>query len=166
MYSIPASSNSLFKPHPRSKFNPSEDALLKAAVADFGLDDWHRIAQRVPGRSSRQCKERWENYLSPSIGNAPWTPEEEQLLLQKYSEIGPLWKQIASFFTARTHINVKSRWNLIQRRIRRQARKVEAHRDTRQSQPPQIQELWDVPMMNVESPSDDSFSYWLDENPY
>jgi hypothetical protein len=166
MYSTASSANALFKVHPRSKFSPSEDALLKGAVADFGVDDWRRIARLVPGRNARQCKERWENYLSPSIGNAPWTPEEEQLLLQRYSEIGPLWKRIASFFAARTDINVKSRWRLIQRRIRRQAKKVGRCRDTRQLQVQQFEETWDPSIMNDEGPSDDLFDYWLDGNPY
>jgi hypothetical protein len=83
--------------------------LLVRAVADLAIADWQRITGRLPGRNMRQCKERWENYLSPAVGNAPWTPEEEQLLISKYNELGPVWKRIASFFAARTDINVKSR---------------------------------------------------------
>jgi hypothetical protein len=37
-------------------------------------------------------------------------------------QFGARWKHIATFFTARTEINIKSRWNLIQRRILRTAR--------------------------------------------
>jgi hypothetical protein len=73
----------------------------------------------MPGRNARQCHDRWLSYLSPEIGNGPWSPEEEQLLIRKYEEFGAAWKHIATFFVSRTDINVKSRWLLIQRRMRR-----------------------------------------------
>jgi hypothetical protein len=61
------------------------------------------------------------NYLSPEVGNGPWTAEEEKLLLEKYRELGAVWKHIASFFISRTDINVKSRWQLMQRRARKKS---------------------------------------------
>jgi hypothetical protein len=144
-------------------------------AANFGTGDWWRVARHIPGRNARQCRERWENYLCPSIRNAPWTPEEEQLLLQKYSEIGPMWKQIASFFSARTAINVKSRWRLIQRRMRRQAWKqvgspqgaeqIDAECGE-QPQAQQFEETWDSSMMNDDGPSDNDFDYWLNGSLY
>jgi hypothetical protein len=167
--------NALFKPHPRLRFNPSEDVLLMKMVAGLGTGDWHSVARRVPGRNARQCKERWENYLSPSVRNAPWTPEEEELLLQKHSEFGPMWRKIASFFRARTDINVRSRWHLIQRRIRREERKqaglgecakqIEAASGGH-AQAPKLEDPWDLSMVNEERPSYDSFDSWLNGNPY
>jgi hypothetical protein len=176
MHPAPDPTSTVFKPHPRWKFNQSEDALLAKAVADLGGSDWARIAERIPGRSVRQCKERWANYISPAVGNGPWTPEEEQLLVRKYSEIGPKWKRIASFFGARTDINVRSRWNLIQRRIKREAKnRTHAplshtkHRDAYaevQPRPPPLEDTWDRFTMNDECPSEEAFDIWTATSPY
>ncbi|OHT09792.1 hypothetical protein TRFO_21141 [Tritrichomonas foetus] len=106
--------------HPKSKFTPEEDEILRTVVEECGQSDWVEIAKRMPnGRNARQCRDRWQNYLSPDVVNGPWTEDEEALLVQKYNEIGPYWKQIATFFPTRTDINIKSRWNLRERRLKK-----------------------------------------------
>lgn len=106
--------------HPRAKFTESEDQRLKALVRGLGAD-WDAIAEEMSGRNPRQCRERWMFYLSPDVVNGPWTEAEEALLLDKCDENGHDWRTIAAFFPTRTPINVKNRWNLIQRRTRRRA---------------------------------------------
>lgn len=108
------------KTHPRAKFTQSEDELLIQLVENFGTNDWQSISHQMPGRNSRQCRDRWQNYLSPDVVNGPWTPEEEELLVKKYEELGPSWKQIATFFPTRTDINIKSRWHLRERRLKKE----------------------------------------------
>lgn len=93
----------------RHKFSSFEDELLKQAIAKLGPYDWNAIAAEVPGRSSRQCRDRWKKYLS-GVENGPWTEEEDALLVMKYNELGPKWAQIAQFFKSRTDNNVKNRW--------------------------------------------------------
>jgi hypothetical protein len=108
------------KVHPKTKFSPDEDTVLTVAVQQLGTSDWQRIAEAVSGRNARQCRDRWLNYLSPDVGNGPWTSEDDQLLLSKYEQFGPAWRRIASFFEpGRTEINVKSRWLRIQRQNRK-----------------------------------------------
>jgi hypothetical protein len=104
---------------PRSKFTSDEDILLRDLVSDLGEQDWSAISARMVTRSARQCRDRWVGYLSPRIENAAWTAAEESLLLEKYAELGPRWMLIAPFFPSRTNINLKSRWHLIQRRVRK-----------------------------------------------
>jgi hypothetical protein len=70
---------------------------------------------------------------------------------------------------------VKSRWHLIQRRIKRQAwrwvglpqyvEQIEI-KCGEQPQGASVEETWDSPMMNDEVPSGDFFDYWLNGNPY
>ncbi|EAY22700.1 Myb-like DNA-binding domain containing protein [Trichomonas vaginalis G3] len=93
----------------RHKFSSYEDELLKQAYAKLGPNDWNAIAEEVPGRTARQCRDRWKKYLS-GVENGPWTEEEDALLLEKYNELGPKWAQIAQFFKSRTDNNVKNRW--------------------------------------------------------
>jgi hypothetical protein len=109
------------KPHPKTKFTPAEDEILMGVVDELGPDDWQMISRRLPGRNARQCRDRWLNYLSPEVVNGPWTPAEEDLLLAKFREFGTSWKHIATFFPSRTDINIKSRWQLMQRRVKKQA---------------------------------------------
>jgi hypothetical protein len=112
------------KPHPKTKFTPSEDEILMRVVNELGPDDWQLISKRLPGRNARQCRDRWLNYLSPDVVNGPWTPEEEELLLAKFKEFGASWKHIATFFSSRTDINIKSRWQLMQRRVKKQVTQI------------------------------------------
>lgn len=108
------------KSHPRVPFTRDEDILLGKLVDICGTADWAKISKQIPGRNARQCRDRWLNYLSPNVVNGPWTAEEDELLVKKYEEIGPYWKQIATFFPTRTDINIKSRWNLRERHIKKE----------------------------------------------
>lgn len=101
---------------PKIKFTPNEDILLLNAVQSLGIGDWHVIASRVPGRNARQCRERWNNYVNPSLIRSPWTTEEDKFLLEKYQELGPHWHTIASYFTARSTNSIKNRFTILQRR--------------------------------------------------
>lgn len=103
----------------KCKFSPDEDSRLTSLVNKFGEDNWHFITLHMPGRNIRQCRERWRHYLSPAVSNAPWSPYEDYILDQKYSEFGPKWKKIAEFIPNRTDINIKNRWLLKQRRFGR-----------------------------------------------
>jgi hypothetical protein len=109
------------KLHPKTKFTQQEDLNLTDVVRELGTSDWQQVARQMPGRNARQCRDRWLNYLSPDVSNGPWTPAEEQLLIEKYAEFGATWKHIATFFPTRTDINVKSRWQLMQRHRRKEA---------------------------------------------
>ena len=38
------------------------------------------IAEDLPGRNRKQCRERWHNQLDPSIKKDGWTEEEDAVL--------------------------------------------------------------------------------------
>jgi hypothetical protein len=104
----------------RSKFTPEEDAQICDLVKIHGDSNWSYIASYLPGRNVRQCRERWRHYLMPSLVNTPFSEEEDATLQDKYKELGPHWKQIASFFVGRTDITLKNRWLFLNRRMLRQ----------------------------------------------
>jgi hypothetical protein len=93
-----------------SKFTRLEDEKLCSLVRQCGEVDWAQIAASIEGRSARQCRERYRNYLSSEVTNAPWTEEDDQLLRLKFYELGPKWREISQFFHGRTNVNVKNRW--------------------------------------------------------
>jgi hypothetical protein len=118
------------KPHPKAKFSMSEDELLAQSVAELGTGDWRQVANRLPGRNGRQCRDRWFNYVSPTVINAPWTSSEELLLIEKFREFGPVWKYIATFFSCRSEVNVNNHWRLMARRVIKHIRQGRVSKQT------------------------------------
>jgi hypothetical protein len=105
--------------HTKRRFTFEEDAALKGFVAQYGENNWQLISERMWPRNQRQCKERWLNYLSPRIRNLPWTPQEDEFLLNRVEEWGQKWVKIARCFGSRTDINVKNRFLVLSRRTKR-----------------------------------------------
>ncbi|MDR0662089.1 MAG: hypothetical protein LBF76_01735, partial [Holosporales bacterium] len=93
----------------RKPFYPKEDERLRALVGE-GTNDWRAIAQQMPGRNARQCRERWTQYLVPDRTQSPWTLTEEQILLAKYREFGAKWIEISQFLQGRSANDVKYRF--------------------------------------------------------
>jgi hypothetical protein len=144
----------------KSKFTPEEDAQLTDLVKTYGDDDWVTIACLMPSRTPRQCRERWNHYLTPTISSTPFTREEDLLLLTKYRELGPKWKTIAASFQGRTDINIKNRWLLLSRRHRRAEAALDdiAAPRTKASSPltiPMIQQTSAPPIVEIPWSSED-----------
>lgn len=105
------------------RFTEFEDQKLKELVGQFGARRWRRIAQLMPGRSARQCRDRYSNYLSPDFYNDKWTDDEDKLLIEKHKEFGSQWVKLATFFPGKNANNIKNRWNYKVSRIIRQQEK-------------------------------------------
>lgn len=97
------------------KFTQAEDNLLQRLVRQYGACNWGMIANFMHGRTCRQCRERWKYYLAIPAKNGEWTETEDELLLKKYEEIGPHWVEMSTYFNSRTDINLKNRFNRLQR---------------------------------------------------
>lgn len=110
------SSPSKRDPVQKIKFTREEDNILRNAVLQFGTSDWQLIANCLPGRNIRQCRERWNNYVNPEIIVRPWSMEEDKILLEKYERYGPRWHMITSCFQNRSVNNVKNRYLTLKRR--------------------------------------------------
>lgn len=69
--------------------------------------------QTLPKRDFNQEKINRMNRLNRMKTNTKqtkWTPEEEQLLEQKFEELGPHWSRMKYYFPGRTDVNLKNRW--------------------------------------------------------
>jgi hypothetical protein len=99
------------QPVQKRKFSSAEDAELRSLVDKHGTKNWEEIAVFMPGRTSRQCRDRYNNYLLDSLVATPWTPEEDAIIVERFRRIGPKWVTIARLLKGRSGNHVKNRWH-------------------------------------------------------
>jgi hypothetical protein len=99
----------------KAKWSTEEDELLRQFVEIHGLGNWSVIAQNIPGRNGKQCRERWMNQLCPALNKDNWSPQEDAILLQQQRIFGNVWSQIAQFLPGRSPNSVKNRWSWLSR---------------------------------------------------
>lgn len=97
------------------KFSREEDQKLSRLVAIHGTSDWVKISTEMGSRNPRQCRDRWKNYVSPSVRLDKWSREDDILLLQRVSDIGNSWYTLAKLFPGRSVNNVRNRWLVLTR---------------------------------------------------
>ncbi|OHT16941.1 Myb-like DNA-binding domain containing protein [Tritrichomonas foetus] len=101
----------------RKHFTQAEDEELKEAVRRVGSLNWKLISRLMTSRDPKQCKDRWTNYLSPTLCKRVWTEEEETNLVEKVQIFGKKWKYLKLFFDGRSEIELKNRYFLLERRF-------------------------------------------------
>lgn len=88
-----------------------EDQIIIDFVREHGVKNWTKLAEQLPGRIGKQCRERWRNHLDPDVNRNPWTPEEDDTLIKLHEEYGNQWVKIAESIPGRSDNSVKNRWN-------------------------------------------------------
>lgn len=96
----------------KGKWTDEEDDRLRTAVLE-GFDHWGKVAEKMPGRTAKQCRERWTNYLDPTLLKTPFTPPEDDLLVRLQAEMGNKWAAISRQLPGRTENSVKLRFNAL-----------------------------------------------------
>ncbi|KAF4142087.1 Myb-like DNA-binding domain [Phytophthora infestans] len=89
-----------------------EDSTLEQMVLQ-GCHSWGEVAAHIPGRTAKQCRERWRNHLDPSINKSPFTPEEDTIIQEGFEKMGNRWTQIAELLPGRTEDAIKLRWKAL-----------------------------------------------------
>jgi hypothetical protein len=67
----------------------------------------------MPWRTPRQCRERYNAYLCPTINSTPWSAAEDELLLAQFSRHGSQWAEYRSFFKRRTLAAIRNRLRVL-----------------------------------------------------
>ena len=73
---------------------------------------WADLAPQLPGRTGKQIRDRWVNYLNPAINHLPFSREDDLLLWQGHKEHGKRWVEISVkvFQSTRSENHIKNRW--------------------------------------------------------
>jgi hypothetical protein len=107
----------------RQMFSPRDDEELAQLINTFGDGNWGEVALRMSGPfTSRQCRERWRNYLSPELDHDRWTDEDDRKLLREFERCGTRWTLIAIGFPGRSGNAIRNRYFLLQRRKQRKVK--------------------------------------------
>lgn len=85
----------------KGPWSKEEDDVMIELVNKYGPKKWSTIAQHLPGRIGKQCRERWHNHLNPAINKEAWTQEEELALIRAHQIYGNKWAELTKFLPGR-----------------------------------------------------------------
>lgn len=117
----------------RQRWQPEEDALLKAYVKQYGPKEWNLVSQRMGkplNRDPKSCLERWKNYLKPGIKKGSLTPEEQSLVISLQAKYGNKWKKIAGEVPGRTAKRLGKWWEVFKEKQLKELQKKKQSRNT------------------------------------
>jgi hypothetical protein len=106
----------------KGPWSAHEDKILRDWVDREGPTKWSQCSTLIPGRSGKQCRERWFNILNPHVKKGDWKNEEDALIFQMYQNLGPRWTLIAKQLPGRTENSIKNRFYSTVRKMKQHSK--------------------------------------------
>ncbi len=118
--------NSIMKPnYIKGPWNVEEDKKLIDWIKTNGPTNWSACAEYIPGRTGKQCRERWINALNPLLKKGSWEPEEDYIIFKLFKKLGSKWSTISNYIDGRTENSIKNRFYSTLRRLACESKKNE-----------------------------------------
>lgn len=91
----------------------AEDSYLLKLVKSKGKKNWVDISEELnlkfdTSKTGKQCRERYRNYVDPSLEKCEWKPQEKILFLFLHNIYKNQWSQISKFLNQRSDIAIKN----------------------------------------------------------
>ncbi|KRX08642.1 Protein kinase-like domain [Pseudocohnilembus persalinus] len=111
-----------------SPWTQTEDQILLNIVQEKG-PQWVEVSKilfeemqkfnhdNTVYRTSKQCREHYNNFLDPNLKRTKWSEDEDQLLIKLQSKYGNKWSIISKQIPGRTDNSVKNRFMTIKNKI-------------------------------------------------
>ena len=131
-------------------FIDGQQVEIVSTIPKWAKISWSQVAQRVGGRIGKQCRERWYNHLHPGIRKGEWTPEEEEIIIEKHKIFGNRWVEIARFLPGRTENATKNHWNACL------ARRIQSANVSASTTPPLSESKGSAPTVTTDAETDNS----------
>ncbi|KAJ0415337.1 hypothetical protein BJY00DRAFT_293593 [Aspergillus carlsbadensis] len=101
----------------RNLWAEEEDRILRREVIKQGSPDvklgkprdWRAIAEKLPGRSNKDCRKRWFK-LDSKINKGPWSQEENKRLHEAVEKYTTVWTEVAQVVGTRQPDQCAKRW--------------------------------------------------------
>jgi hypothetical protein len=98
-----------------------EDALLLSIVQNMRMPmKWSLVAQSLPERTGKQCRERYVNHLNPRLKITDWSPLEDATIFHLYNTTGSHWAKMSKIIPGRTDNGIKNRFHNLRRQLERE----------------------------------------------
>lgn len=98
-----------------------EDSLLLSIVQSMRMPmKWSIVAQSLPERTGKQCRERYVNHLNPRLKITDWSPLEDATIFHLYNTTGSHWAKMSKIIPGRTDNGIKNRFHNLRRQLERE----------------------------------------------
>lgn len=106
-------------------WTPKEDELLLNAIGQNNNQlCWPKIAEDIPDRTGKQCRERYLNHLGPHLKHSGWSALEDATIFRLYALHGSKWSKIVKAIPGRTDNGIKNRFHHLRKRFEKRMRSL------------------------------------------
>ena len=115
----------------RCIWTPEEDAALRESALKHKGDSWNIIANEIKKvsesfssfKTSKQCRERWNNQVNPSLRLTPLSENEIDKIFKFHEKFSSQWSKITAQLPGRTDNIIKNYFLCKLRRVVRYVKK-------------------------------------------